>query len=320
MIGTLHSRLTARDYNIDGGGVDYDEIEFEVSEDAGPFVVTSPAQGEQIEALSGYEITWDVAGTDQMPVNCQNVTIELCKYESSTQKLIEIDTLAISTPNDGSEIITFTMDNIGNGYYVRVKASDNIFFNINGGTFSVIEPSALEEVDILLTLQPDYVNGIMALDWNDDFTNETNWFIEKSINSNQSFFALDTLPANTATYFDSNVTMYGEEYHYRVFAENTVSISDYSNEVVYEGLGIKSALDQNLLIYPNPTNGELIIKANAMTLNKMTLFNLQGQILKERTLHSAGNSLDMSNLKSGIYLVQIETSMGIVNRRIELIK
>ncbi len=316
----LTFRLTARDYNIDGGGVDYDEIEFEVSEDAGPFVVTSPAQGEQIEALSGYEITWDVAGTDQMPVNCQNVTIELCKYESSTQKLIEIDTLAISTPNDGSEIITFTMDNIGNGYYVRVKASDNIFFNINGGTFSVIEPSALEEVDILLTLQPDYVNGIMAVDWNDDFTNETNWFIEKSINSNQSFFALDTLPANTATYFDSNVTMYGEEYHYRVFAENTVSISDYSNEVVYEGLGIKSALDQNLLIYPNPTNGELIIKANAMTLNKMTLFNLQGQILKERTLHSAGNSLDMSNLKSGIYLVQIETSMGIVNRRIELIK
>ena len=96
-------------------------------------------------------------------------------------------------------------------------------------------------------------------------------------------FSLWTLcPANTATYFDSNVTMYGEEYHYRVFAENTVSISDYSNEVVYEGLGIKSALDQNLLIYPNPTNGELIIKANAMTLNKMTLFNLQGQILKEK--------------------------------------
>ena len=108
-------------------GVDYDEIEFEVSEDAGPFVVTSPAQGEQIEALSGYEITWDVAGTDQMPVNCQNVTIELCKYESSTQKLIEIDTLAISTPNDGSEIITFTMDNIGNGYYVRGKGLRQYF-------------------------------------------------------------------------------------------------------------------------------------------------------------------------------------------------
>lgn len=316
----LSFRLTARDYNGAGGGVGFEEIEFEVSEDAGPFVVTSPGLGESIEAGSSYAITWDVAGTDQSPVNCQNVHIELCKYLSSTQKLDVIDTLVFNTPNDGSEVISFSLSDVGSGYYVRVRAADNIFFNINGSKFSVVEPSPLEEVDILLNLQPDYVNGMLALSWNDDFTNETNWFIEKSIGNNQSYLSLDTLNPNTASYFDFDVVMYGEKYFYRVFAENTVSISDMSNEVVYEGLGIDETIASSLTIFPNPTRGEIIISSDNKSIVAVQVFSLQGSLLLNESIISKRAQLDMTNLQSGVYLMRIEQAGSYSMHRLELLK
>ena len=121
----------------------------------------------------------------------------------------------------------------------------------------------IEEQDIVLTLQPDYVNGMLALSWNDDFTNETNWYVEKSIGTNQSFFSLDTLDPNTTSYFDFDVIMYGAEYYYRVYAENTVSTSAMSNEVVYEGLGVDEMMTEAITIFPNPTNSTVSIKSVA---------------------------------------------------------
>jgi len=316
----LTFRLTARDYNSAGGGVDFEEIEFEVSEDAGPFVVTSPNLGESIEAGGEYEITWDVAGTDESPVNCQNVHIELCKYESSTQKLNVIDTLAFNTPNDGSEVISFSIDDVGGGYYVRVRAADNIFFNLNGSTFSIVEPSPLEEQDIVLTLQPDYVNGMLALSWNDDFTNETNWYVEKSIGTNQSFFSLDTLDPNTTSYFDFDVIMYGAEYYYRVYAENTVSTSAMSNEVVYEGLGVDEMMTEAITIFPNPTNGEISVTSENQLISEVIVYSLQGSLLVRESFNSTNAQINLSNLQSGVFLMRIEQVQGYSMHRIELLK
>ena len=316
----LTFRLTARDYNSAGGGVDFEEIEFEVSEDAGPFVVTSPGLGESIEAGSGYEITWDVAGTDQSPVNCQNVHIELCKYQSSTQKLNVIDTLAFNTPNDGSEVISFSMDDVGGGYYVRVRAADNIFFNLNGSTFSITEPSPLEDADIILALQPDYVNGMIALSWNDDFSNETNWYVEKSIGTNQSFFSLDTLDPNSTSYFDFDVIMYGEEYYYRVYAENTVSTSDLSNEVIYEGLGIEENYGSEISIYPNPTNGQIKVLSSGKIINSVDVFSIQGSLLMNERFESSSATIDFSSMQSGVYLVRIEQAGAYSMHRVEMVK
>ncbi len=316
----LTFRLTARDYNSAGGGVDFEEIEFEVSEDAGPFVVTSPSLGESIEAGGGYEITWNIAGTDQSPVNCQTVHIELCKYESTTQKLNVIDTLAFNTPNDGSEVISFSIDDVGGGYYVRVRAADNIFFNLNGSTFSILEPSPLEEQDILLALQPDYVNGMLALSWNDDFSNETNWYVEKSIGSNQSFFSLDTLDSDTTSYFDFDVIMYGVEYYYRVYTENTVSISAMSNEVVYEGLGVDEMMTEAITIFPNPTNGKITLISEHQLISEVTVYSLQGSLLVRESFNSTNAQINLSNLQSGIFLMRIKQSQGYSMHRIELLE
>lgn len=316
----LTFRLTARDYNSAGGGVGFDEIEFKASEDAGPFVVNTPTQGEQIEAGSGYLIEWDVANTDQSPVNCQNVHIELCEYDNGTQKLIVLDTLAFNTPNDGSEVVTFSEINIGGGNYVRVRAADNIFFNINGGTFSITEPQPLDDADITLALEPDYVNGMMALSWNDDFSNETNWYIEKSIGGNQSFSVLDTLGPNSTQYFDFDVVMYGQEYYYRVYAENSVGTSDLSNVVVYEGLGIESHQQATIKLFPNPARETITISSETGNIYSIRLYSLDGAIVRSISLDSQKAQVSLNGIDAGAYILAVSTNDSTSMHRLHHIK
>lgn len=306
----LSFRLTVRDGNTAGGGVAYDLIEFEATEDAGPFVVTSPSQGESVEAENGYEITWDVANTDKTPVNCQLVNIELCSYNSGNQSLNILDTLALNTPNDGSETVYMSPDFIGGGKYIRVKAADNIFFNLNGGVFSIKAATALEKIDINLTLTPDYDSTWMALNWNDDYTNESMWYIERSIGTNQNFILLDSMPTNSTSYRDKAVIMYGEVYHYRVYAKNSLSTSDFSNEVSYEGLSITEVNALNLTVFPNPTSGIIHFKGiDPAFISSIKVLNLLGKTVQSQpAIH--GDSFSLSNLANGSYWLIVTGTDG----------
>jgi hypothetical protein len=301
----LSFRLTVRDENTSGGGVGFDLIEFEASEDAGPFLVTSPSQGESVEALNGYEITWDVANTDQAPVNCQNVNIELCSYNSGTQSLTILDTLALNTPNDGSETVFMSVDNVGGGKYIRVKAADNIFFNLNGGAFSIAEPSELEDVSINLTLTPHYDSVWMELNWNDDFTNESAWYVEKSTGTNQSFILIDSMPANSTMYRDTNVIMYGEVYYYRVYAKNAISVSGFSNEVVYEGLSIAEINELELTVFPNPSSGVFYISGmESRSIRTIKIIDMHGRSLPINSQSQTG-AYSIQTLASGWYWLEV---------------
>ncbi|GAH51150.1 unnamed protein product, partial [marine sediment metagenome] len=95
-------RLTARDNRAGGGGVDYDTMSLNVASTAGPFLVTYPNANVLVGKNSPLEVTWDVANTDVDPVSCATVNLLL----STDGGLTFADTLAVQTPNDGSEVIT----------------------------------------------------------------------------------------------------------------------------------------------------------------------------------------------------------------------
>ena len=121
---TTKFRLTARDNQSIGGGVDYDvnysTITFASS---GPFTVNSVGT---VPPNSNYTVTWNVNGTNASPVNCANVDILLSTDNGSNYGY----TLISSTSNDGSE--TITIPNITcDSARILIQASNNIFFNIS---------------------------------------------------------------------------------------------------------------------------------------------------------------------------------------------
>ncbi len=137
----MRFRMTVRDNVAGGGGVDYDQINFEVNNNSGPFLVTSPNGGQNWNVGFLETVTWDVAGSDLAPVNCSEVNIFLSEDGGFTYPHL----VALNLPNTGSAIIQVP-DVIGNQIRMKIKAANNVFFDISNQNFT-IEPST----------EPDYV-------------------------------------------------------------------------------------------------------------------------------------------------------------------
>jgi Metallo-peptidase family M12B Reprolysin-like/Calx-beta domain/Domain of unknown function (DUF4214) len=128
---TMNFRVTARDNRAGGGGVASAANQVNVRADAGPFVVTQPISSTVWTTQSTRTVTWDVANTNNAPVNCASVRILLSIDGGNSFPIL----LANNTPNDGSEVVTIPGTPSG-AARIAVQSLGNIFFNISQG-FSV---------------------------------------------------------------------------------------------------------------------------------------------------------------------------------------
>lgn len=302
----LSFRMTVRDNNIAGGGVAFDEVDLGVDGDKGPFVVTSPPTSGQAQAGVYYLVEWDVANTDQSPINCQSVHI--LRYNNNGLTLQ--DTLAANVPNTGSALVLMPSSTSG-GNRVRVEAADNVFFNYNPGAFSIVTAIAPIGDDVVLSVAPDFQSGSIVLSWNDPFTNENEWVIERSVAGNSSFSAIDTIAVNSTTYADPNVSMFGTEYHYRVFAINPAGSSALSNEDSWLGVGVDERSVSGLVVYPNPAHDVLRINLGSNDqIAGISVLDAKGAIVLKASGSEADRGIDVRHLPVGSYYLQVEFQSG----------
>ncbi len=133
----LTFRFVVRDNHPGGGTVDWADVEFMSTEEAGPFTVLYPNNPETFEIGQEVEVLWDVANTDGDLVNCQNVDI----YLSTQPNQPWFDNLlASNVPNDGSQIVTIPNTPAP---FVRivVMAHNNIFYDMGNIDSKIIEPT-----------------------------------------------------------------------------------------------------------------------------------------------------------------------------------
>jgi aminopeptidase N len=70
-------------------------------------------------------------------------------------------------------------------------------------------------------------------------------------------------------------------------------------------------LDQTISVYPNPANDELhIMMPTSVQLEKVEIFNTLGQLIGQKTDHD----FSISELASGIHLLKITTSEGVIHK------
>lgn len=91
-------------------------------------------------------------------------------------------------------------------------------------------------------------------------------------------------------------------YQYRVFSNKATSLS--VEEIPFK--------PDHFLIFPNPVvNGQVTIEIETSTaLSTLKLFDLSGKEILEAVLHSSSTKLDVSSLKSGMYIVTVSNSFG----------
>ena len=117
----MNFRLTVRDGS---GGVESDDIQIRVENNAGPFSVIAPASNSQQSATAVVE--WNVAGTATAPISCTQVDILLSTDNGSSFE----QTLLSATPNDGSQSVNLPNSAISDAR-IMVQCSDNIFLAVS---------------------------------------------------------------------------------------------------------------------------------------------------------------------------------------------
>ena len=154
----LNMRLLVRDNDLYSGGFSYNNVEFSVDDNSGPFRVTSQTLPLTWETGTSQLIIWDVANTDNPDgVNCQSVDIILSIDGGENFDII----LEEATPNDGSESIFVPNLPSNNISRLMVKSSDNIFFDVNNSFFSINNSAlpvlGIDTTEIALELTTDSI-------------------------------------------------------------------------------------------------------------------------------------------------------------------
>lgn len=138
----LTFRCTVRDNRAGGGGSSYSAVSFNVTDAAGPFIVTAPNTNVTYPGNTFQTVTWDVANTNASPVNCSNVDIFLSTDGGFTYPI----TLASNVANNGSASVLIPAV-LTSTARVKVKASNNVFFDISNTNFTIGPAAPSVDVD-----------------------------------------------------------------------------------------------------------------------------------------------------------------------------
>lgn len=160
---SLRWGITVRDRDqANPSGVGFsaqDEMSIQVEGDAGPFVLSSQDQSSTLW-LSGAneQIVWEVANTDQAPINTTSVSIYLSLDGGASFPIL----LANSVPNNGAAYIVVPGNINSSQARIKVQADNNIYFAVNSSNFSIQErPFALP-----LIVPEKVVCGIASVTFN----------------------------------------------------------------------------------------------------------------------------------------------------------
>lgn len=118
----LNFRLQARDGK---GGIAHDDIHVNVHNTGAVFGITAPTSTTTLFPNTTQSVQWNVAGTNQAPINCSLVDIAVTTDGGST-----FSPLKAGTPNDGFESVNLPAT-LGTSNQIRVKCSNNIFFALS---------------------------------------------------------------------------------------------------------------------------------------------------------------------------------------------
>jgi PKD repeat protein len=114
-------------------------------------------------------------------------------------------------------------------YYYRVRASNASGNSAYSGTASATTPIALPATPSKLTARAASQTQ-MNLTWQDNATNETGYYVERSANGATGWLRIANLGANAKTYSDLGLTR-NTKYYYRVQAYHGGGTSAYSSTV-----------------------------------------------------------------------------------------
>lgn len=123
--------------------------------------------------------------------------------------------------------------------------------------------------------------------------------------------------SNTSSLIHNYTYANGGVYDVTVIAYGKCLINDTAKAQITVPCQITSLddnLDQNLSIYPNPSEGMIYIESDELQIESLEILDINGKSVIQKT----GNSreIDISELSNGYYLLKVNSTSGILVKRI----
>lgn len=79
--------------------------------------------------------------------------------------------------------------------------------------------------------------------------------------------------------------------------------------------GVDALTVQNAIsVFPNPVNSILNIETKGVLINSISFIDVTSKVVKE--VYSSFNSIDTAELEKGVYFLRIQTSQGVITKKI----
>jgi len=217
---------------------------------------------------------------------------------------------------------TFTDNYIGiDDYYTACSGTQYLYANIYDSELTEVTtppfitndpgiPTISFNLKIMdFDLETPFVGDFGAIEMLYTLNNGNTWYSGLTINST------NFTPSNTCQLLSHTTTKgYITSLDYfRVkfkFVHNTgdweAIIDDFKIDLIPTSASTPTLDLANLSVYPNPVSDRLNIDYKE-NISNLTVYDLSGRSVKSLTTNNSTNSIDVSDLKSGIYMLRIET-------------
>lgn len=130
----LNFVLTARDNN---GGLAVDTMVVRTTSSVSGFTLMQPNETKSWEAGRQSLLYWNNAGSDEAPISCNSITLDMTNDDGSTYITISTDIV-----NDSLAVVTAPSST--GDYRFRLRCENNIFFTISAGNISIVTATSTD--------------------------------------------------------------------------------------------------------------------------------------------------------------------------------
>lgn len=98
---------------------------------------------------------------------------------------------------------------------------------------------------------------------------------------------------------------------------NSPAMDSFLSNPICSTLSTDDFALNSVSIFPNPSNGVLNLQANAIQFESLAIYDITGKLVKRLTLNNQMETqIHLTNIKPGVYMAQIQTDKGKVNRKL----
>jgi hypothetical protein len=193
-----------------------------------------------------------------------------------------------------------------NGYYAETRVAGFSEFWINGGGKKQDHPLAAWLMNFTATLQ----NNTGLLNWTTWQEIGSSHFIIERSGDSVSFTPIGTVTAHphadsTAAYSFTDQLLLGGHNYYRLklIFQNGDSLYSPVRQIFFD------PNDLQIHVYPNPTMGQINIISSA-ECRDIQIFDASGRLIYRKETNGFQQTLSLSQLARGIYLMKLATDKG----------